>query len=340
MRLDDVDLPAGADDRVDRLVASTSFTTAQAEAIVRFSCVDEDDRDDDLLTDYLSTGDGADVEDGLTSDDCSRIRRDMAKASRPTTVIDRYPDKHPSVIFRPATGRCGHDAGVDPTTSPRIQSDECREMRVAFQTGDDVEDIRDDYNRSANAVVKHVFGRCDHTFEHDRNGRELADGVCNRMRRAYRENSTASVADIGRAFIVGTSTAHRHLVGDCRHRNVEEAPVDPQGPTPIDEAECQLIRAAYFDDTVPDALANAFDRDVTSIRRHLFGRCDHGDSGERPDRDSVGAERCREIRMEYRTRGVESVSSVIDRLGVSKGSFYYHLKGRCGHDVDADPVDG
>jgi len=339
MDLNDVELNDADEDRVDRLADSTSFDRDEAEAIVRFGKVDEADRDPSQIRSFVSDGESNRVEDGLTPKECDRIRRDMGRASRPKTVIDAWPNKHPSVIFRHATGRCDHDGEVDPVTSPRIEADECREMRVDFQTGDTVEDIRHGYNRSANAVVKHVFGRCDHEFEHKRNGRELSESLCRRMRRGYRENETASIDDIGSAFIIGTSTAHRHLTGKCGHRDDVEAPIGSNGSARIDEGECDLLRAAYGPGTKPGDLADAFDRDVTAVRKHLFGRCRHGDVAFEPDRRSVPEDLCRAIRHEYKTRGIDSVASVIDRLNVTKGTFYFHLKGKCSHDHEVDPVD-
>lgn len=337
MNLDDVDLADGDEDHIDRLVSRSIFDRDEAEAIVRFSKVDVDDRTPSLIRSYVSTETDSVIEDGFTASECADIRREMDSARRPTTVIDRYEDKHPSVIFRHATGKCSHDHDVEPTTSPRIKKDECREIRVDFQTGDTVEDIRVNYNRSANAVVRHVFGRCEHEFEHKRNGRELSDSLCRRMRRSYRENTTASIADIGRAFIVGTSTAHRHLTGKCGHDDVE-APIGSNGPTPIDEDECDLIRAAYLADATPTTLADAFDRDVSAVRKHLFGRCRHGGQAFDPDRDTISPRRCKSIRHEYRKRGTDSVASIIDRLETSKGTFYYHLYGNCNHDHDVPPV--
>lgn len=343
MDLNDVALVAADEDRVDRLVAGTSFDRDEAQAIVRFSKVDEDARDPDNIRSFVSNGNPDNgeyyIEDGLNPDECDTIRRDMGKASRPTTVIDAWPNKHPSVIFRHATGRCDHDGDRDPVTSPRIEPDECREMRVDFQTGDTVEDIRTTYDRSANAVVKHVFGRCAHTFDHDRAGRELSDSLCRRMRRAYRENTTASIADVGSAFIIGASTAHRHITGKCGHRDDVEAPVASNGADPIDEVECDRMRAGYANGDDVEAIGDDFDRDATAVRKHVFGRCRHGESTQSPERDAVGPTLCKAIRHEYRTRGVNSVASVIDRLDTTRGAFYFHLKGKCTHDHDVDPVD-
>jgi hypothetical protein len=212
-------------------------------------------------------------------------------------------------------------------------------MRVDFQTGDTVEDIRANYNRSSNAVTKHVFGRCEHTFDTDRNGRELSASLCNRMRRTYRENAAASIADIAAAFLAGASTTHRHVTGACGHGDDVEAPVQGDSPRPIDDAECAAFRNAFADGCSPARIGDKYGRDPTAVRKHVFGRCRHGISEHEVDRQAVGPKRCKAIRHEYRTRGVNSVDSIISRLGVSKGTFYYHLKGKCSHTHDVDPPD-
>jgi len=342
MNIDDVSLNDSAAGRVDQLLNRTSFSRTQAEAVVRYARINRDDRTPSQIRSFVNDGHdpkGSTVEEGLAERDCSAIRRAMGDADRPSTVMSAYPDKHPSVIFRHATGRCDHDADVDATTSPRIKSDECREMRVDFQTGDTVPDIQSTYNRSPNAAVKHVFGRCNHEFESERNGRELSKSICDRMRRTYRENNSASIEDIGSAFIVGASTAHRHITGACGHGDDVEAPTDGNGPPPIDDDECDRMRDDYRNGINVDDIADDFERDATAVRRHVFGRCRHGGSDFTPDRDDVGPKRCMAIRHEYRTRGVESVASIIDRLDVTKGTFYFHLYGDCSHDHDVAPVD-
>jgi hypothetical protein len=307
---------------------------------VRFSKVDRDDRDPDNIRSFVKNGEAPDdVIDGFTAAECSRLRRSMDKADRTVKVVESFPSKHPSVIFRHATGRCDHDADVDPTTSPRIQSDECRDIREAFQDGDTVEDIRNDFHRSSNAVVRHVFGRCDHDFPNDKGRCELSTTTCNRMRRAYRENETASVADISRAYMVGAGTAHRHLAGACGHGDADEDPIDGNGSEPIDEVECDRIRARYGSGYRPADIAQNVGRDTSSVRSHAFGRCRHGGGGCDPRKERVSPKRCKALRFEYKTRGTDPVSRILDNHDVTKGTFYYHVFGDCSHDVDVEPAE-
>lgn len=341
MDLAEVALSGPDEDRVDRLTESTTFDRKQAEAIVRFSKVDRDSRDPDNIRSFVRNGDAEpdDVIDGISADECGDLRRAMDKADRTAPVVEAFPSKHPSTIFRHATGRCEHDAPVDPTTSPRIQSDECREIREAFQDGDDVETICDDFHRSSNAVVRHVFGRCDHDFPNDRGRCELSASTCNRIRRAYRENDTASVEDVARAFLAGASTAHRHLSGACGHRDGDEAPIDGNGSAPIDEDECDRIRARYRAGLSTSELADEFDRDESAVRNHGFGRCRHGGDGCDPKNERVPPKKCKALRFEYKTRGTRSVASILDTADVTKGTLYYHVFGDCSHDVDVEPAE-
>jgi hypothetical protein len=339
MRLADVGLEDVDRKRIDRLTERTTFDRVEAEAIVRFANADPDDRDPGSISAFVSPESGGKrIEDGLTPDECDRIRRNMGKASRPKTIIDAWPDSHPSVIFRHATGRCDHDGDVDAVTSPRIEPDECRDMRLAFQTGDTIKDIRHGFNRSKNAVVKHVFGRCPHTVGVTRSGRRVSESLCGRMRRSYRENDRASIQDIASAFTIAPGTAHRHVSGACGHGDAVEGPVDGNGSSSIEERECDEMRAFYRDGSDVDALADRFDRHATSVRKHVFGRCRHGDAPFTPKRDKVDAERCNSIRRTYRERNGESVASLIDRLSTSKGTFYYHLTGECDHDTETPSV--
>jgi len=340
MDLGEVVLSGPDEDRVDRLTESTTFERKQAEAIVRFSKVDRDNRDPDNIRSFVRNGEAPDdVIDGLTADECGDLRRAMDKADRTEPVVGAYPSKHPSTIFRHATGRCEHDAPVDATTSPRIKSDECRDIREAFQSGDTVEDIRADFHRSSNAVVRHVFGRCDHDFPNDKGRAELSEPTCSRMRRAYRDNDTASVADIARAFLVGAGTAHRHLTGACGHRDDAEDPIDANGSAPIDEAECDRIRARYRAGLSTAELSDAFERDRSAVRTHAFGRCRHGGDGCDPKNERIPPKKCKALRFEYNTRGTDPVARILDDHDVTKGTFYYHIYGDCSHEVDVEPAE-
>lgn len=339
MDLSEVEWGDADEDRVERLQSRTTFDRDQAEAVVRFAKVDRSNRDPDNIRSFVGDDEADDVVDGLTESECADIRRRMSDAHRPTDVVGEYPNKHPSVVFRHATGKCDHDTDVDATVSPRISRDECRDLREDFQSGDTVDDLRTDYHRSVNAVTRHVFGRCDHDFPNDYGRGELSKSSCGNMRRAYRENESATVVDVARAFMVAEGTTHRHLSGACGHGDGVEAPVGGDAPEPIDADECDRLRARYgAGSSVPDVADDA-DRDESAVRRHVFGRCRHDGAGYEPDTDRVSPDLCEALRFEYRNRGVESVSSVIDRHdGLTKGTFYYHVFGDCSHDVDTEPA--
>jgi hypothetical protein len=339
MDLDDVELTPGDVDRVDTLSSRTDFSRDQAEAIVRYARVDRDDRDPDAIRGYVSNGDPDAVVDGLTVEECAAIRQDMADADRTKDVVDTYPDLHPSVVFRHATGGCAHDTPVDATTSPRITRSECRGLRETFREGASVDDLRDEFYRSSNAVNRHVFGRCDHDFPNDYGRDELGAETCARIRRTYRRNDSVTIADVARACLVGTGTAHRHATGACGHGDVDVAPAEPNAPGPIEKAECDRLRARYRGGVPVAALAGDMERDESSIRRHVFGRCLHGGDAPNPDVDRVTKSKCETLRREHKGRGDEPVSSVIDRCDVTKGTYYYHVFGDCTHDSDVESAE-
>jgi len=176
MKPDDVELSED-DRRRIRALSNRDFTEDEAERIVRFALLPREDRDPSYLRpEYkppsVPSKPGEDIPDrlppqvfdGFDRDACAAIRADMALADRPTDVIDRYDGKHPSVIYRHAQGRCRHDrVGVDPTVSPRIDTEECADMRRAYEyQGKDEDAIAKEFARSLKAVNTHVFGKCGH----------------------------------------------------------------------------------------------------------------------------------------------------------------------------------
>lgn len=187
MNPNDVELSKDDRRRIDGL-ASGGFTDEEAERIVRFSLLPRDDRRPSYLRPDVSTngshdavdskvprsdakgmGDDRDqsdpqIFDGFDRATCAAIRAAMAHADRPTDVTDRYDGKHPSVIYRHAQGRCRHDnVDVEPTVSPRIDTEECADMRRAYQfQGKDEDTIAKEFARSIKAVTSHVFGKCGH----------------------------------------------------------------------------------------------------------------------------------------------------------------------------------
>jgi len=173
--LDDVEIDDAGWARIEYLSRDESgLTEAEAERIIRFARLPRDERDPSVLRmngddSKPAHGPHDDAEDTATNgsgddvgDVCADIRRRMRAADRTAEVITEYPDKHPSAIFRHAEGRCACDTDTDATTSPRVQADECLDMRRAFRQGATKRDVMADFHRSANAVNKHLFGRCDH----------------------------------------------------------------------------------------------------------------------------------------------------------------------------------
>lgn len=338
MYLGEVELSDEDEAQIEMLSDREFFTQKDAEAIVRYAVLPRHERDPTHITSYVTNGqtDEDDVFDGITEPDCADIRRRMADASRPKSVVEDFPGKHPSVIFRHATGRCGHDIAEDPTTSPRIKPEECKDMRVAFQNGDTVGDICDDFHRSTNAVNRHVFGRCDHVFDDDDHRHSKTDEpTCAAMRSAYRQNESATVAGIARAFLTSSGTAHRHLRGNCNH----DPDVDPIQSTfdgYVDSDECADMRRAYFEGIPCKRLASegGITRDYQIIRKHVFGRCGHEHDVEAAETSGtdVGKQDCANMRRAYKSETGATVEDLRRRFDVGKGTLYYHVFGNCTHD--------
>jgi len=303
--IDDVDLTDADAARVDYLSRESSgLSDDEAERIVRFARVPRGRRDPSMLrlshVDSKASRDGtsgsgsatsngsADVVDLPTAGDtpesgtnsagktlqfCRTVRKRMRAADRTAEVIEDYPDKHPSAIFRHAEGRCACDTDVDPTTSPRVQADECLDMRRAFRKGATKRDVMSDFSRSANAVNKHLFGRCDHPL---RRGNPVTERMktaeCAHLREAYRRNETVSVHNLAAAYGISSSTAHKHLRDKCDH----DVDADPIPPVEITAETCAGMRRDYNRDPRAVVARVARDHDTTrpTADYHIFGRCD------------------------------------------------------------------
>lgn len=321
-----------------------AFSNADARTIVRFAHLPEAERDPDMLV-HRDGADEPDNLDGITSDECKQIRRRMADADRPSDVVDDYPDRHSSEIWRHAQGRCNHDHGVGATTSPRVQAKECHAMRRAFTQDDEIDDILTDFSRSQNAVVKHVFGRCDHDLSHYERG-TVPKRECNRMRIAYSMNTNITVSDLSAAFTLSRGATHAHLRGDCSHEFGVPA-VDPTVVDAVSAAACDRLRTAFEDfDSVADlAASNRVDLHYRTILTHVFGRCTHdgdvppatNDGAGRPTGDTgVDPGTCADMRNAYKRDTDRPTAAIADDVGVGKGTLYYHVFGRCAHDTTAE----
>lgn len=284
--LDDVVIDDAGRARIDYLSRSGSgLTEDEAERIVRFARVPRSERDPSMLrmnegdsnpvsgASHHGSGGGSNGAGGDSDGVCADIRRRMRAADRTAKVVNEYPDKHPSAIFRHAEGRCSCDTDVDPTTSPRVQADECLDMRQTFRKGGTKRDVMADFHRSANAVNKHLFGRCDHPRRRGNPVSEsMSTGECAHLREAYRRNDTVSVHDLATSYGLSSSTAHKHLRDKCDH----EVDVDPIPPVEITEETCGGMRRDYKRDPRSVVAGIARDHDTTrpTADYHIFGRCD------------------------------------------------------------------
>ena len=287
-RLVDVDLNDADRARIDYLSrGNASLSEAEAERIVRFAKVPRDERSPAMLRsngrhpdskphDDAHDADGEDATNGSggkTRRMCGDVRRRMRAADTPVDVIDAYPDKHPSTIFLHAEGRCDcYDVDVEPTTSPRVKAPECKRMRSAFRAGATKRDVMADFYRSANAVNKHLFGRCDHKTRRES---PLYDRVsateCGHLREAYRRNESVSVHDLAASYGISSSIAHKHLRDKCEH----DVDVDPIPPQEITAETCSGMRRDYKRDprAVVAKIARNHDTTRPTADYHIFGRC-------------------------------------------------------------------
>lgn len=282
---DKVDLDDGDRARVSYL-SKGELSETEARRIVKFAKLPRSERSPELLTASNASDDASDPCKGETRygtstvDEtvCADIRRRMRQAERPTQVTQEYPDLHPSAIFRHGEGRCSCDTDEPATTSPRVGKSECKDMREAFRNGATEADITADFQRSTNAVRKHVFGDCQHTREGNDLGLSAFDRItCGHLRKTVRNNDELNINDVAVAFGVSQSTAWRHFRGACSHET-DTPPVTPHEVTP---KECRKYRRMYDDSnlTYPE-LADKVDRSDYCVRYHVSGMCNCQDDDE------------------------------------------------------------
>lgn len=321
--------------RIDELAARPHFTVDDAKAIVRMASVDRHDRDPSMLVHRETTHSA----DSITESDCKQIRRAMKQAESAREVINVYPQTHPSVIYRHAQGRCNHDHDVEPTTSPRIKPDECYKIRRAFATGDDVDDLINDFHRSQNTIMRHLFGTCDHDLSNYKR-ESVTETECRRLRRLYATEADLRVDDLAVAFLISKGAVHYHLMGKCDHP--EDGIIESNGRVSPDE--CDEMRRAY--DRTPSvrqlAKPSNFDRDTGTVYRHVFGKCEHVgdvDAVEPPARHVVDSAECTDLRRDYKAN---PDATVHDLAGTEIGytTAYEHIFGLCSHgNTDEPPAD-
>lgn len=284
--LQSVDLDDADRARIEYLsTGDTAFDRSEAERIVRFGKLPRSARKPSMLsgdcersqtasdgTSHASASGSDQSPSAVEADDCADIRRRMRQARRPSTVMDRYDTVHPSAVFRHAEGRCNHDHDEPPTTSPRVGVDECCDIRDAFRAGATKADIMADFHRSANAVHKHLWGRCDHDCRRDDPvDAVLSTAECGHLRHAYRRNETVTVDECASAYRIAVSTAYKHLRDDCDH----DVDVDPIPRASTTTALCDELRQSHSrrDDPVVARIAREFGVTRPTADYHIFGRC-------------------------------------------------------------------
>jgi hypothetical protein len=288
--LDTVELSDADREHIDDLTDGTSFTKDEVERVVRFARLPRSERDPSYLRNANDSkaahgGTPASPTDGPNGSgtepepsrdpDCADIRRAMRDADRVTDVVEAFPDKHTSAIFRHAEGRCTCDGGVDvdPTTSPRVGEDECSEMRESYRNGKSRSTVQDEFRRSSNAVNKHIFGRCDHAEKWS----GITADECADLRKYYKQDPELSVKELTTAYDSSKSTVHKHLRGRCTHIVDEDA----VGRMTITADVCRKMRRSFKRDPRRSVarIARRFDTSRPTADYHIFGRCacDHGE---------------------------------------------------------------
>ena len=303
-KIQNVDLSESDHERIEELSGDGhALTSWEAELIVRFAHLPDEDKRPEILLIRQSDIDGAhrytsnghtDASDTATDDAdkhtsydtgtlqqdlCGDIRRAMRDADRPTEVTRQFTEIHPSGIFRHAEGRCSCDTSEPATTSPRVGKSECRDMRDAYRDGKTTGDIMSNFERSTTAVYKHVFGRCAHKREVEYTRPALSPDACANLRRSYAEDDDVTMQDLCFPFDISIRACWDHLQGECGHDEGDaEVDVEPIPAGELGSKACADMRRLYKDDahlTYADIAAKT-DFGVRTIGRHMRGNCSCG----------------------------------------------------------------
>lgn len=161
---------------------------------------------------------------GLTPSECRDIRESVREASSVREVASNYPGTHASELMRHARGECSCPVETPTTTSPKVQSPECRDLREAYLSGDSPTEIEREFSRSDNTVMRHVFGRCNHDSDpRDLSPSEVPARLCNRLRGAYRKSEKVTVEQTAVAVRLRPEVTRYHLLGFCSCEVEEDA---------------------------------------------------------------------------------------------------------------------
>jgi 5-methylcytosine-specific restriction protein A len=170
----------------------------------------------------------------------------------------------------------------------------------------------------------------------------IAADTCAEIRQQFHRND--GFEPLLKEFDITETELRTHLYGDCGH-DIDVPPITPAGLNRVSEEECASMRKKAKETSTAD-LADSYEYLRQTIARHAFGRCSHEidtpeanpfeyDSGE-----NLSPDECADLRAAFRESDFDKVQHFSARKDYAYHVILTHLRDRCDHDIDEEPIAG
>lgn len=145
-------------------------------------------------------------------------------------------------------------------------------------------------------------------------------------------------------FDITETELRTHLYGDCGH-DIGVPSVTPAGLNRVTEEECSTMRERAKETATAD-IVESYDYSRQTIAKHAFGRCSHeidtteADPFECATSNNLSTTECGDLRTAYRKSDVDTVLDFSAGKELDYQVILTHLRDRCDHEVDEEPVAG
>lgn len=222
-----------------------------------------------------------------------------------------------------------------------ITADECSRIRQLRKDGHSRADVASKVGCSGKTVTRHSTGECSHDVDrlNIQQFSKIDEEECSRIRQLREDGYTAQeVADeVG----CGKRAVTRHSTGECSHESAQDAITTTVG---LSDDECSAIREMYRSGTPYATIESETGHGRGTISKHVRGDCQHeaadenliGDDVPKRVGSPVDKARCDEMRA-LRAEGLRT-EEIAEHVDLSVSNTRKHIKGRCGHHDESDPV--
>lgn len=189
-------------------------------------------------------------------------------------------------VYTHLAGECSHSSRDAPVSSSRghdVSDAECNEMREAYHSGGEMQELEESTGRRWGTIVRHLTGECDHSddsgltveraeiLERD----HVSPETCAEFRRGCRDAS--SVMAYAETVEYQYQLVLAHVNGDCDH-DIDVPPREPNDRREdVSRETCQSIRESYRagPEVEFEELAEEYDCSPGTAEQHVTFRCSH-----------------------------------------------------------------